>query len=566
VKNPRSIPPVLVFSLFAVLFSALVVPRMDWDSLTNDEPSDIANGYFYWTRGDVLSPHNHPPLGSALQALPLLALKIHVEPFQGDVITRGHLFVFQWNLGRLQALTLACRMVSWLLGLRVGFLLFKSGDLSPPECLFALFFWALDPTFSSLSELAKTDIAPSFFFLAALWAFERSLKKPGPKSSILAGLALGLAVNSKFYCLVLLPVFAVLEALHYREKKEGGMILRRWAWGLGAFLALTLAVYLPGTLCLPGHRQPFYYPVEKFQEDLAFAKNPFPVFFLGDCGLQNHWYYLPVAFLLKEPLPFILLLGMTPILAWSGKVTLKPVVWIPAVLFFAALLPSQNLGVRYLLPIFPLLFMTAGKSLAWLWNRSGSTPQGRIFKGAAVLLLVWQAGSVLASYPHLLGYFNELVPPDKKIHYLGDSNLDWGQDQKRLAETGRLRGWKDVHLAYFGGIDPADYGLPWSPWTQDDLKGPQPGTVYAVNASFLQLGPAAYPFTLPIATGWITRVPPTGKVGDSWYYFEIPGKRRLRKEDRQLVSVPFLQLRGFTPYPPGRDFLQEYRKALEKPK
>ncbi len=86
---------------------------------------------------------------------------------------------------------------------------------------------------------------------------------------------------------------------------------------------------------------------------------------------------------------------------------------------------------------------------------------------------------------------------------------------------------------------------------ESDLKEPQPATVYVINASFLQLAPEAYPPTLPIAGGWIADRTPTGKVGDSWYYFEIPGKPVKISNDKMLASAPFLQYRGYTSYSPS---------------
>ncbi len=555
--SPEKPKPFFLFLFFAALFSFQVLPQLNSNSLTNDEPSDIANGYFYWTRGDVVTPHNHPPLGSALQALPLLGMGLKSLPYGGDAIDRGHFFIFQWNLGQLENITLAARMVSWLLGLGVGFLLWRNTQKKPILSAAALFFWAFDPALGALSGLAKTDIAPTFFFFLAVLAFERSQRETTPSRSLTVGVLTALAVNAKFYCLVLLPVFLVLEFLFYRQKENVFFleerrieIRERWIHGAGSFFVATFLVFLPATLLWPGHHQPFRYVIDKFMEDWAFAQNPFPVFFLGNSGLDSHWYYLPVAFLLKEPLPFLFFLALSAGLALRGRIQLQPWKWVPPLMFFLALLPSLNLGVRYLLPVFPFLFLIAGEGAAWAWNGSQAEQGRKALRVATLFMALWQMGSVAWNDPGMISYFNELVPRDKKIHYLADSNLDWGQDQKRLAETARQRGWPKVHLAYFGGIDPKFYGLNWQPWMESDLEGPQPGTVYVINASFLQLAPVAYPSARPIATGWITDRTPTGKVGDSWYYFEIPGKTLEKANDRMLASVPFLQYRGYTPYPP----------------
>ena len=93
-KFSRKSSSLFFYLFFTILFSIQVVPRFWWDSLTNDEPSDITNGYYYLTRGDVVTPHNHPPLAGALNALPLLFMNLKTPPFSGDVIDRGHFFLF----------------------------------------------------------------------------------------------------------------------------------------------------------------------------------------------------------------------------------------------------------------------------------------------------------------------------------------------------------------------------------------------------------------------------------------------------------------------------------------
>ncbi len=414
-------------------------------------------------------------------------------------------------------------------------------------------FLGLRPGFFRLVGAGQDGYCPRFFFFLAVAAFDRCQREPSFFRSTAAGVFTGLAFNAKFYCLVLLPVFIILEFLFYYGKenllflKERRLEIRdRWIHGTGSFFLTTFLVFLPATILWPDHHQPFRYVIDKFKEDLAFAQNPFPVFFLGDSGLESHWYYLPIAFFLKEPLPFLLFLIAGLGLALAGKIQIPRWQWVTPLVFFLALLPSLNLGIRYLLPAFPFLFLIAGEAVIWAW-KAAPRKAGR---AAVVLLALWQTGSVVWSDPQMVGYFNELVPADKKIHYLGDSNLDWGQDQKRLAEAAKQRGWSKVHLAYFGGIDPGFYGLHWQPWMESDLEGPQPGTVYVINAGFLQLAPVAYPPTRPIATSWIADRTPTGKVGDSWYYFEIPGKPVERTDDHMLASVPFLQYRGYSPYTP----------------
>jgi len=83
--------------------------------------------------------------------------------------------------------------------------------------------------------------------------------------------------------------------------------------------------------------------------------------------------------------------------------------------------------------------------------------------------------------------------------------------------------------------------LEWEPWSEGDLAGPRPGTVYVVNVSFLQMAPAFFPETLSIARGWVCREKLTGRVGDSWYYFEIPGSPAPEVPSPLLPSAPYFR-------------------------
>jgi hypothetical protein len=565
VKSPLKPSSFLFYLFFVLLFSIQVVPRFWWDSLTNDEPSDITNGYYYLTRGDVVTPHNHPPLAGALNAIPLLFMNLKTNSYSGDVIDRGHLFIFNWNLDQLESITVWSRSVSWVLGCVLGFLLFWMTRKDRVLAAAVLFLWALNPTLGALSGLAKTDIAPALFFFLAVLLFRQSQDQDTPKFFTATGVAAAMAVTSKFYCLVLIPVFLALEffepdksfALDKWRLKDFRPLGRKWLWGAAGFFGWVFLLYLPATLLLPSHREPFAYFIGKFKEDIVFSRNPFPVYFLGTSGLESHWYYLPAAFVLKEPLSFLLALILGLGLAFRKKIIIPPWQWLPPLFFSLAVLPTLNLGERYLLPTFPFLFMVAGGGAAWMWSKTGRKVSAN-WRLAVTALALWQSASVALNFPHAISYFNELVAPEKKMRFLADSNLDWGQDLKRLADTAKERKWHKVRLAYMGGVDPKVYGLDWEPWRKSDLSGPQPGMVYAVNASFFQLAPTAYPPTRMIAMSWINENPASGKIADSWYYFEIPGEPRPAEKDTPLVSAPFLQYRGYTSYgaiPPNQPLI-----------
>ncbi len=530
---------------FLLLYTALVLPRIFTESPTNDEPIEITNGYFYW-QGDVVSHNHHPPLPKLLQSLPLrfLPLKAQAGPPPPDYMARAYEFFFILNCGRFELTTRLARCATLLMGLGIGCLLFfLTRRCSLPFHLSVMGLWVFEPNLQAYSGLAMADVPVTFFFLASVLAFRKHQENPGSRAAAAAGLLTAMAVTCKFSALVLIPLFVGLEWLEIRKAENLFRTLSErasdWAWGAVSFLAWIFILYLPGSLLLPDHQVPWTYFLKGLSNMMDYSSAHHPSFFMGTAGRRDHWLYYPAALILKSALPFLILVFGGILWAVPKKITIPAWIWGPALLGFVDILPVQNLGVRYLLPIYPFLILIAALAAEKIWSQKfGAGP--KIGKILVLGLGLWQATTVLANYPKMISYFNDFVPAESKIGFLGDSNLDLGQDLDRLAQTATRRGWKKVKLAQYGVMDPSLYGMAWEPWTENDLKGPQPGNVYAMNASFVQLAPVFYPELIPIASGWISRTKPSGQVGDTWFYFEIPGNP-IPDSSRLLPSVQTLK-------------------------
>jgi hypothetical protein len=233
----------------------------------------------------------------------------------------------------------------------------------------------------------------------------------------------------------------------------------------------------------------------------------------------------------------LFLLGTGFFLALLGKIKLPAWQWVPPLVFFTAFLFNHDLGLRMILPIYPFCFLMAAQTSDWITSQ---TKSNRVFLLLWAGLLFFQAMSVGFHYPAQVSYFNEMVPPERRLYWLGDSNLDFGQDTQRLAQAVQAHGWNYVKLAYFGTADPKLYGMNWSYWTQKDLQAPQPGWVYVINDEMIQLGPAFSHAAPDIIKSWILKVPPTGRIADTWYYFEFPGKIQPDSSPKILSAPVFL--------------------------
>ncbi len=209
--------------------------------------------------------------------------------------------------------------------------------------------------------------------------------------------------------------------------------------------------------------------LEGFDEQKLESEGGYPVYLCGEIRRSGWWWYYLVALALKVPLGTWLVslaaflprrAGPAPRAGWAdaGMVLVPPLLFL-AVMSFGT---NINLGVRYVLPAFPFWFVWVGRVGAWF---DASKPSGAVHNrwarpvalALALTGLVWNAGECLAFHPHELAYFNELAGgPDKGRRYLIDSNLDWGQDLRRLEEWMRdHRPGQRVGLAYFGNVDPS---------------------------------------------------------------------------------------------------------------
>lgn len=173
-----------------------------------------------------------------------------------------------------------------------------------------------------------------------------------------------------------------------------------------------------------------------------------------------------------------------------------------------------DLGVRLVLPLFPLLAMVAAHGVLTLWEQS------RRFAPRAALtsLIAWSIIGAVRSYPDYLSYFNALAGAHPE-RILVDSNLDWGQDLYRLRDTIAARGIRDsVRVAYFGTAELAAAGVPnarqlglherasgWIAASETYLAGEWVGGAYS----------------------WLLEYPASARIGPSMRLWYIPPARAL---------------------------------------
>ncbi len=213
-------------------------------------------------------------------------------------------------------------------------------------------------------------------------------------------------------------------------------------------------------------------------------------FLLGELSDTGFPHYFLVTFLLKTPVPLLLLVAVA--LSRLPRLDRRDAVflWLPVLVYAASTFGrGLQIGHRHLLPLYPFLFVAAGEAAARLW--SWRRPVGLV---TVIVLGAWYAGGTLGNHPHHLAYFNELGGgPRNGWRLLVDSNLDWGQDLKRLAVWMRQNGVARIKLSYFGSAPPSYYGIDaealpgyTAPHATHVTRELRPGDVVAVSATNLQ--------------------------------------------------------------------------------
>ena len=422
----------------------------------------------------------------------------------------GRLFVFNGG-NNPEAILTASRSMVVLLGVALGAVLFLwSRRLHGADAgLLSLAFYCLSPLIIANSAVATTDIAATLLFTLSILALWRLLHWPGPLSIGLAGLAVGALAATKISGLMIAPIALALLVIRMVARRPMTIELpwlptataRPPSWLIllgnlvataGVAWAVVWMVYgfrysaapnvdwgrypaVPGAI-LP-QLTAFSRQWHILPESYLFDVNEFSTlggarraFLLGQYSIHGWWYFFPVLWLAKNPLPFLLGLGLATMAAWKlrrkpaaeGGVDwygMAPLLTLGAIYGVSAVTSNLNIGVRHLLPLYPTLLIFAGLATRLPWSRP------LLRQRVLWLLAFWSGGEALAVYPHYLAYFNEVAGGSANGYKIAvDSSYEWGEElpavQQWMALHEPTPGTKpSVYFSYFGCADLSHYGI-----------------------------------------------------------------------------------------------------------
>jgi Dolichyl-phosphate-mannose-protein mannosyltransferase len=538
------------------LYAALAIVSSRSQSAVFDEPIHLPPGYANLVLGDHRMNPDHPPLLRVWAAAPLLFLPVSFR--QDDLAWRtsrpwefGKRFLYRWN--DADRLLFWGRMPVVALGVGLGLALFawtrRQFEAGPARL--ALFLYVLNPDMLAHGRIVTNDLAIAFFIFVTVIAFERLTERVTWGRFAWSGLALGAALATKFSGAGLLPILGLLALINailpapllvdlppFPRNHEARSRLARIAV-LGLVLAGMAVVAVVVVWAAYGFRSPLspepavaaafdwseYDSVGPLvRVPLLFARRAGilpeawvygflhfvvhaesrPAFLLGEYSETGWWYYFPVTFVLKTPVPLLILIAVAVFRSITRPAGLRRelFLWLPALFFFAITMTRNiNIGHRHLLPVYPFLFVAAGRAAVLAGQAGRLRPTG-----AAMLLVLagWYALGTLRVHPHYLAYFNELAGgPRNGYRRLVDSNLDWGQGLKALKAWMDASGVRRIKLCYFGTADPEYHGIDCDrlpgyqpPPPSVTVREVNPGDIVAVSATHLQgvyLDPAMRP-------------------------------------------------------------------------
>ncbi|OGS20559.1 MAG: hypothetical protein A2252_09885 [Elusimicrobia bacterium RIFOXYA2_FULL_39_19] len=416
----------IVSGLLAIMFIRIVL-MISVATDTYDEMDYLRTGWY-------LAQHHNWNTESTIRH-PSLSFYLH-----GIVLNNFHFS--SWDQRLFWA-----RFILALFSLILGFYIYRFAKslYGQKAGLLAVALFSLSPNIIAHSGLITTDILLGCFMMCAIYTSWRLRESKKPfKKVLLVGIFMGLALLSKFTAVMMLVIMFLLvlaETFFFGKKFRllpyiftviiGLFILNAGYSFKGTFektdskmLRSSLFTNLNKTPILRLLPEPY---IIGFDRQQYINEIGHPAFLDGKYSYSGWWYYFPKAFFYKEPLPLILMIFLFLLFFrqvykkeyLSGYVYLAlPVIVLCIINCF---LNKNNAGYRYLLPVFPFIFVFIS-GLAELKIKH--------FKPALILLLAWFAVDSALAHPYYIAYFNEIAGGAKNGYkHLVDSNLDWGQDR-----------------------------------------------------------------------------------------------------------------------------------------
>jgi hypothetical protein len=438
---------------------------------TFDEPFYLTSGLHRWHTGSY-----RPLMRAGTMPLP-----VDVETFPLAVMEwqRGSRFDVERDCSRILPVARAGTLVFWWLLLvyawRLGYLL--GGDWGARLSVAAI---AIEPSFLAHAALATTDIAITACLVAFVFHFRQGREQTWLGRIGLPALWLGAAILSKASGLIFGPIcMLAVEVDRWRQSRHGdnSQSFHGWLWrarrdvAMIICLALVIVFLYVGSdwtteptfeswartldgrtgktvLWIAQHLCVFSNAGEGLIQQIKHNVRGHGVYLLGHTYPRAIWYYFPVLLTIKLTVP--LLAALLVVISRPRTLANAAAVAAACLLAFSVLYRVQ-IGIRLVLPAVALGAIGIASALGvWLEESSGAWRRYS-FRAAIASGLAWTLIVSACGWPNGLTFVNELWGGTRSGYTLvSDSNYDWGQGLKELAQWERRHGVSSVNVWYYG--------------------------------------------------------------------------------------------------------------------
>ena len=444
---------VLVSALLVLLATSLT------DSPTYDEPAHIASGLTYVKFSDLRLNSEHPPLIKFLSGLSLSLfypdLKFEVsdqemqDPYTSVIYDLGaQLF---WENDPTKLLVVARMPVIFLTLLAIYFVYQLVVDLTSNEKkgLVAAILFAFEINVLANGSLVTTDMGLLTFWLGLVIFYIRFLQKEDKKNLLISGIFFGLALLTKYSAVFILPIIFIASLSFLSKIKLTRVVLSLATISVVAWIVIWL-FYLPF-----GSPKIIWEELPAVQEVISHVKSerlnqvvhilPLPYYYryglklinhheavgqlqflAGRVGQFNWWWFYPLSFLLKISDFYLALLFISTYFVFKNRFQnqkLNFLLIMMGLYFLLVINSSMAFGMRILLPVVGFGAVVIALNLNWLKDH-------QLLK----MLLIFYTLLTVVRFPYFFSSSNLLSAVSGSKHeMLIDSNLDWGQDLKRLS-------------------------------------------------------------------------------------------------------------------------------------
>jgi len=335
--------------------------------------------------------------------------------------------------------------------------------------LMGVWLSVLSPLIIYYAQLVRTDMAGLFFGALAIWLYLKFNDRPCLKLSILAGLATGLAIASRYFMVTLVPLLLAFDVLALIRRRNDKQLIALWRPIVAGLVALCLGFALSS---------PYFFL--DFGTAKANLRSEDRSRHLGADGLSYTgnlaWYTtdaIPKS--VTWPVAFLVLVGLI-LTVVHGKVEQRLVLGFVAVYILSTSLSGLH-WARWMIQILPLLCLFAGDAINRIGLRLSAILNLDKKRGAALVAVLVLCASAVPLYYVFLFTMREAspssraeardwilrnLPPGSKVANEAYSavldNTDLVvEDNYTLAEVRSLRNYYDAGYRYLV-VSSAVYG------------------------------------------------------------------------------------------------------------